>query len=174
MVGGPYDCRGIMAKQYVDKITFKYPGKCIFKRYSDKHLNTSCPICSFFRVETNFTINDLVFNDFDATIMCRCDGCGIVVYIRRTRNSDDFKLWFYTGYREETSFRETQESSYDETPFRKTEHEAASADKLKEIYKQLILKYHPDKTLNPLSGEIFIKIQELYQKKDYDGLEKLL
>jgi len=46
-------------------------------------------------------------------------------------------------------------------------------DILKNIYQKLVLKFHPDKNSDSLAGEIFIKIQKLYEDRDLYGLLEL-
>lgn len=154
------------AKTYV-----KYcSSRCLFKRECYGVLSTTCPICAMFNENGKIIITDLILDSvvLHCIVKGTCSNCAVNAYIRRT-NQSDYKIHYYSG---EISSRDPEELNETSSDRETSIHKEFKL--LKEIYRQLVLKYHPDKNSNPNAGEMFIKIQEFYNNRDYDKLYQLL
>lgn len=148
------------SKVYVDHCRTMHPGMGLYKiEFHDGTFNTDCIICKMFNVTGSIIIEDLTFRGADRYGRGTCHVCGVLAYIVHERFGE-CEVYFRAG--EIVIDKQISEVNNSEE---KTLH-----IKLKDMYKKLVLRYHPDKTGDQNSREIFNKIQQYYYDGNYTGL----
>lgn len=152
------------SKAYVDHFRSVKSGTGLYKiECYDGIFRTDCVICKMFNVVGRIIIEDLTFRGADRYGRGTCHVCGVLAYIVRERVGE-CEIYYRAG---EIKCESEETAMVNLHPAEETVN---LYTELKALYKKLVLRYHPDKTGDQDSREIFNKIQQYYYDGNYAGL----